>query len=135
MYRIFVSVLLILRILLGSALYLQLIDSMTIRLGHREQKDEWVPRLVDVFQKKNVLPPTAIVSAGSANSACTAGTLSKSLVFNSKRMRLKFDYFCLSCTQPFVNGIGQKTLIVQNKLKIAVLHIPYGKSFGASTMG
>ncbi|CAA6673484.1 unnamed protein product [Spirodela intermedia] len=43
------------------------------RLGHREQKDEWVPRLVDVFQKKNVLPPTAIVSAGSANSACTAG--------------------------------------------------------------
>ncbi|KMZ61811.1 Protein RCC2 [Zostera marina] len=43
------------------------------RLGHREQKDEWVPRLVDVFQRKNVLPPDAVVSAGSANSACTAG--------------------------------------------------------------
>ncbi|KAJ0964175.1 hypothetical protein J5N97_029297 [Dioscorea zingiberensis] len=43
------------------------------RLGHREQKDEWVPRLVEVFQKRNVLPPTAVVSAGSVNSACTAG--------------------------------------------------------------
>ncbi|ESQ34808.1 hypothetical protein EUTSA_v10007331mg [Eutrema salsugineum] len=43
------------------------------RLGHREQKDEWAPRRVDVFQRNNVLPPNAIVSAGSANSACTAG--------------------------------------------------------------
>ncbi|KAM0945504.1 putative regulator of chromosome condensation 1/beta-lactamase-inhibitor protein II [Dioscorea sansibarensis] len=43
------------------------------RLGHREQKDEWVPRLVEVFQKRNVLPPNAVVSAGSVNSACTAG--------------------------------------------------------------
>ncbi|KAL8524029.1 hypothetical protein ACS0TY_013841 [Phlomoides rotata] len=43
------------------------------RLGHREQKDEWAPRLVDVFTRHNVLPPEAIVSAGSANSACTAG--------------------------------------------------------------
>ncbi|XP_022137402.1 protein RCC2 homolog [Momordica charantia] len=43
------------------------------RLGHREQKDEWAPRRVDVFQRKNVLPPDAIVSAGSVNSACTAG--------------------------------------------------------------
>lgn len=43
------------------------------RLGHREQKDEWAPRLVDVFTRHNVLPPGAIVSAGSANSACTAG--------------------------------------------------------------
>ncbi|XP_039019958.1 protein RCC2-like [Hibiscus syriacus] len=43
------------------------------RLGHREQKDEWVPRLVEVFQRHNVLPPNAIVSAGSVNSACTAG--------------------------------------------------------------
>ncbi|GER57048.1 regulator of chromosome condensation family protein [Striga asiatica] len=42
------------------------------RLGHREQKDEWVPRLVDVFTRHNVLPPDAVVSAGSANSACTA---------------------------------------------------------------
>ncbi|KAJ4966608.1 hypothetical protein NE237_018457 [Protea cynaroides] len=43
------------------------------RLGHREQKDEWVPRRVDVFQRHNVLPPDALVSAGSVNSACTAG--------------------------------------------------------------
>ncbi|XP_077246488.1 regulator of chromosome condensation (RCC1) family protein isoform X2 [Tasmannia lanceolata] len=43
------------------------------RLGHREQKDEWVPRVVEVFQKHNVLPPNALVSAGSANCACTAG--------------------------------------------------------------
>lgn len=43
------------------------------RLGHREQKDEWAPRIVDVFTRHNVLPPNAIVSAGSANSACTAG--------------------------------------------------------------
>ncbi|KAL1533340.1 protein RCC2-like [Salvia divinorum] len=43
------------------------------RLGHREQKDEWAPRLVDVFTRRNVLPPNSIISAGSANSACTAG--------------------------------------------------------------
>ncbi|OVA12616.1 Regulator of chromosome condensation [Macleaya cordata] len=43
------------------------------RLGHREQKDEWAPRIVDVFQRQNVLPPDAVVSAGSVNSACTAG--------------------------------------------------------------
>ncbi|KAK1686334.1 hypothetical protein QYE76_047182 [Lolium multiflorum] len=43
------------------------------RLGHREQKDEWKPRLVEIFQRHNVLPPNAIVSAGSASSACTAG--------------------------------------------------------------
>ncbi|OMO75307.1 Regulator of chromosome condensation, RCC1 [Corchorus olitorius] len=43
------------------------------RLGHREQKDEWAPRRVDVFQRHNVLPPDAIVSAGSVNSSCTAG--------------------------------------------------------------
>nr|CAB3486058.1 unnamed protein product [Digitaria exilis] len=43
------------------------------RLGHREQKDEWQPRLVEVFQRHNVLPANAIVSAGSASSACTAG--------------------------------------------------------------
>lgn len=46
---------------------------LLLRLGHREQKDEWQPRLVEVFQKQNVLPPNAIVSAGSASSACTAG--------------------------------------------------------------
>ncbi|XP_078173493.1 regulator of chromosome condensation (RCC1) family protein [Carex rostrata] len=43
------------------------------RLGHREQKDEWVPRLVEVFQKHNVLPSNAIISAGASNCACTAG--------------------------------------------------------------
>ncbi|XP_024027175.1 protein RCC2 homolog [Morus notabilis] len=43
------------------------------RLGHREQKDEWVPRRVDVFQRHNILPPNAVISAGSVNSACTAG--------------------------------------------------------------
>uniref|UniRef100_A0A2P2LUK9 Protein RCC2 homolog n=1 Tax=Rhizophora mucronata TaxID=61149 RepID=A0A2P2LUK9_RHIMU len=43
------------------------------RLGHREQKDEWVPRRVEVFQKHNVLPPNAVISAGAVNSACTAG--------------------------------------------------------------
>ncbi|KAI5656144.1 hypothetical protein M9H77_24937 [Catharanthus roseus] len=43
------------------------------RLGHREQKDEWNPRKVDVFTRQNVLPPEAVVSAGSCNSSCTAG--------------------------------------------------------------
>ncbi|CAJ1973235.1 unnamed protein product [Sphenostylis stenocarpa] len=43
------------------------------RLGHREQKDEWVPRRVDVFQNRNLLPPDAIISAGAVSSSCTAG--------------------------------------------------------------
>ncbi|CAH9145960.1 unnamed protein product [Cuscuta epithymum] len=43
------------------------------RLGHREQKDEWVPRRVDGFTRQNVLPPDAVLSAGSLNSSCTAG--------------------------------------------------------------
>ncbi|KAF6136147.1 hypothetical protein GIB67_030195 [Kingdonia uniflora] len=42
------------------------------RLGHREQKDEWSPRAIDVFQRNNILTPNAVISAGSANSACTA---------------------------------------------------------------
>ncbi|WJX36013.1 hypothetical protein P8452_23933 [Trifolium repens] len=42
------------------------------RLGHREQKDEFSPRRVDIFTNRNVLPPDAIISAGSVNSACTA---------------------------------------------------------------
>uniref|UniRef100_A0A2N9EDV3 Regulator of chromosome condensation 1/beta-lactamase-inhibitor protein II n=1 Tax=Fagus sylvatica TaxID=28930 RepID=A0A2N9EDV3_FAGSY len=41
-------------------------------LGHREQKDEWLPRRVDIFQRHNTLPPDAVLSAGSVNSACTA---------------------------------------------------------------
>lgn len=43
------------------------------RLGHREQKDEWAPRRVDIFQKHNVLPQNSVISAGALNSACTAG--------------------------------------------------------------
>ncbi|KAF2324660.1 hypothetical protein GH714_015985 [Hevea brasiliensis] len=43
------------------------------RLGHREQKDEWAPRRVEAFSKHNVLPADAVISAGSLNSACTAG--------------------------------------------------------------
>lgn len=43
------------------------------RLGHKEQKDEWIPRLVEVFTRGNILPPTAVISAGSAYSAATAG--------------------------------------------------------------
>ncbi|MCL7048079.1 hypothetical protein MKW94_029797 [Papaver nudicaule] len=43
------------------------------RLGHREQKDEWTPRVVDIFQRRNVLPPNALVAAGALNSAVTAG--------------------------------------------------------------
>lgn len=43
------------------------------RLGHREQKDEWSPRVVDTFQKSNLIPPTAVVAAGATYSACTAG--------------------------------------------------------------
>ncbi|XP_021743802.1 protein RCC2 homolog [Chenopodium quinoa] len=42
------------------------------RLGHREQKDEWSPRRLDVFTRHNVLPSDAIVSAGGVSSACTA---------------------------------------------------------------
>eukprot|EP00897_Mesotaenium_endlicherianum_P001866 jgi/Mesen1/1707/ME000138S00570 len=47
-------------------------DGRVYTLGHREQKDEWAPRMVDVFQKANVLPATGVVAAGSAFSACTA---------------------------------------------------------------
>lgn len=43
------------------------------RLGHKEQKDEWSPRIVETFQKSNLIPPTAVVAAGSTYSACTAG--------------------------------------------------------------
>ncbi|KAL3683383.1 hypothetical protein R1sor_001405 [Riccia sorocarpa] len=42
------------------------------RLGHKEQKDEWTPRALDLFQRKYVVPPNAVVAAGSAYSACTA---------------------------------------------------------------
>lgn len=59
------------------------------RLGHREQKDEWSPRRVDVFQRSNVLPPDAVISAGSVNSACTAG---KQVFYSS------LSALVLSCT-------------------------------------
>ncbi|GKA11982.1 protein RCC2 [Tanacetum coccineum] len=44
------------------------------RLGHKEQKDEWSPRRVEIFTKHNLIPPDAIISAGYASSACTAGS-------------------------------------------------------------
>lgn len=47
--------------------------SFGFRLGHKEQKDEWIPRRIEIFTKHNVLPPDALISAGSINSACTAG--------------------------------------------------------------
>jgi alpha-tubulin suppressor-like RCC1 family protein len=43
------------------------------RLGHREQKDEWSPRRIDIFTKHNIVPPGAVLSAGSVNSSVTAG--------------------------------------------------------------
>lgn len=43
------------------------------RLGHKEQKDEWLPRIVDTLQRGNVLPASGIVAAGAAFSAATAG--------------------------------------------------------------
>lgn len=61
------------------------------RLGHREQKDEWVPRCVDVFTRHNVLPPDAVVSAGSANSSCTAGRIRYHL---ATAISILFIYVC-----------------------------------------
>jgi hypothetical protein len=49
------------------------------RLGHKVQKDEWLPRLVETFQRGNVLPPTAVIAAGSAYSAASAGKSSRIL--------------------------------------------------------
>ncbi|XP_012699498.1 protein RCC2 isoform X5 [Setaria italica] len=43
------------------------------RLGHGAQNDEWKPRQLLFFEKHMVLRPNAIVSAGSASSACTSG--------------------------------------------------------------
>jgi predicted membrane protein len=60
------------------------------RLGHREQKDEWNPRRVDVFQKHNVVPPSSVISAGSVNSACTAGICKLSL-------KLRGIIMCTAC--------------------------------------
>ncbi|KAG5556982.1 hypothetical protein RHGRI_007286 [Rhododendron griersonianum] len=37
------------------------------RLGHKEHKDEQVPRRVEIFTKHNVLPPDALIAAGSVN--------------------------------------------------------------------
>lgn len=51
------------------------------RLGHKEQKDEFLPRLVETFQRGNVLPSTAVIAAGSAYSAATAGIYFR-LIFN-----------------------------------------------------
>ncbi|CAN6224191.1 unnamed protein product [Urochloa humidicola] len=43
------------------------------RLGHGKQNDEWKPCPMLFFENSKVLPPNAVVSAGSASSACTAG--------------------------------------------------------------
>ncbi|XP_058205807.1 uncharacterized protein LOC131319539 [Rhododendron vialii] len=43
------------------------------RLGHKEQKDEWVPHRVEIFTKHNVLPHDALIAVGSIHFACTAG--------------------------------------------------------------
>lgn len=50
-----------------------LVHALLCRLGHKVQKDEWIPRLVEVFQRGNIIPPTAVVAAGSAYSAASAG--------------------------------------------------------------
>eukprot|EP00899_Mesostigma_viride_P007600 jgi/Mesvir1/16841/Mv15734-RA.1 len=42
------------------------------RLGHKEQKDEWVPKQVEVFSGRNVCPADAVIGAGGAVS-CAAG--------------------------------------------------------------
>ncbi|KAH7848394.1 hypothetical protein Vadar_002240 [Vaccinium darrowii] len=47
--------------------------SSEYRLGHRGQRDEWLPFRADVFTRHNVLPPNAVISAGSVNSSWTAG--------------------------------------------------------------
>lgn len=86
------------------------------RLGHKEQKDEWIPRLVEVFTRGNILPPTAVISAGSAYSAATAGNFEHiSLIKHIFALYLSFPPFtglllhylclcasacgCLTCTQ------------------------------------
>ncbi|RZC66598.1 hypothetical protein C5167_010302 [Papaver somniferum] len=38
-----------------------------------ESRNEWTPRVVDVFQRQNILPPNAVVAAGALNCAVTAG--------------------------------------------------------------
>ncbi|GBG60835.1 hypothetical protein CBR_g15958 [Chara braunii] len=42
------------------------------RLGHREQKDEWKPRMLDVFKGGNKVPSNGVVGAGGAFSAASA---------------------------------------------------------------
>jgi hypothetical protein len=42
------------------------------RLGQKVQKDEWLPRSVETLQRANVLPPIAVIAAGSAYSAANA---------------------------------------------------------------
>lgn len=84
------------------------------RLGHKEQKDEWIPRLVEVFTRGNILPSTAVISAGSAYSAATAGNFEHiSLIKHIFALYLSFPPFtglalplscasacgCLTCTQ------------------------------------
>jgi len=68
---------------------------LIFRLGHREQKDEWAPRRVEVFQRHNVLPPDAIISAGSVNSACTAGMICCMFMRSTKLIGYIYVYVCM----------------------------------------
>ena len=85
------------------------------RLGHKEQKDEWIPRLVEVFTRGNILPPTAVISAGSAYSAATAGNFEHiSLIKHIFALYLSFPPFtglvlplclCFSLWLPYMYSI------------------------------
>jgi hypothetical protein len=65
------------------------------RLGHDEQKDEWQPRLVQIFQKNNILGPNDIISAGSASSACTAGGTIHVLLCHAPWDKITRGVYCL----------------------------------------
>lgn len=84
------------------SLHLLSILLVPFRLGHREQKDEWTPRLVEVFQRHNVLPPNAVVAAGAVSSACTAGTfcyvlIKHNLIIAGNHKGTTLSWFPVSC--------------------------------------
>ncbi|KAE9458607.1 hypothetical protein C3L33_09473, partial [Rhododendron williamsianum] len=67
--------------------------SFGFRLGHKEQKDEWVPRRVEIFTKHNVLPPDALIAAGSVNSACTAGRVCSEATMSNSVLTIDVPLF------------------------------------------
>lgn len=83
------------------------------RLGHREQKDEWQPRLVEIFQRHNVLPPNAILSAGSANSACTAGMIQLSVMH-----RIFYNAFWCINYQEFIIELYHKNILGRSSFEL-----------------